>query len=342
MVSREEGLALTPLEYMAVADEVIYSALLRWLFGADSPLGLGARLRILERVAQVSLSGGTAISATTELKNIDLLVVVERPAGTVTIAFENKIKAEESQNQLANYDPHLMSAAKVFLTLTGEPPRSGEGWIALSYAQLRASLAQEVEPYADDPYLRDYLAMIGRLVWAADAVRNEPRIFAAHVFGDTNSLPPPPESARYVATLRLEKALQRIWLQSVARAAEAKLPNKLVKDWVVRVEGGKQALLNVETYAFDVGTLGMQCQYRKLKFFAHPAAYSKVVPTAVQKTRLLDVLMKLKPHLERLTKLGPGPDGWILDLAHGEAARSRCAMGPHPATVTATPTEAAW
>lgn len=45
--------------------------------------------------------------------------------------------------------------------------------------------------------------------------------------------------------------------------------------------------------------------------------------------------------LERLTKLGPVPDGWILGPAHGEATRSRRAMGSRPPVASSPATEAA-
>jgi len=92
-------------------------------------------------------TGGRSISATTERKKIDLLLSVRREAGQVHVAIENKIKAAEEEQQLATHDQRLRQLSgevkKVFLTLTGELPRSGTGWKAVSYSALRDALSAQ-------------------------------------------------------------------------------------------------------------------------------------------------------------------------------------------------------
>lgn len=73
-------------------------------------------------------------ATTTEWDDIDVFVQVEAPGRTSgVIAIENKLKASEHDAQLARYDELLVGRdvlAKIFLTLSGDPPESGKDWHA--------------------------------------------------------------------------------------------------------------------------------------------------------------------------------------------------------------------
>jgi hypothetical protein len=89
-----------PLEYIAVADEVAYTALLRWLLGRDSPLPLDARVRFLSRLTGQHYDGASRTEALTEASTargrIDLVVDVFATDKSWRVAIENKVKSIES------------------------------------------------------------------------------------------------------------------------------------------------------------------------------------------------------------------------------------------------------
>lgn len=290
---------LNTLEYLAVADEVFYSAILRWLFGPDSALSLKARLRVLEMLTGDSFADCAEIHATTEWKNVDLVLDLRSSVGIRTIAIENKVKSVESETQLARYDARLASATKLFLTLTGERPRAADSdWKPISYAQVLEALRQ-VGADVSNQYFRDYVSMLERLLEASRLVVSGRPEFAAFVFakGRARNASIPTGFASYVTRLRLEKILQRAWLQAVGTRALASLASPLGSHWKVSVESEKQALLNVQSQVYAVGVLGLQLQHGKFKFFTRPHAYLKSTPESTELERLHDVLLKLRRRL---------------------------------------------
>lgn len=109
-------------------------------------------------------------ATTTEWDDIDVFVEVEAPGRTSgVIAIENKLKASEHDAQLARYDELLVGRdvlAKIFLTLSGDPPESGKDWHAASYADLLGGLEQLKAACPNHRYLSDYFDVVLRAVAA--------------------------------------------------------------------------------------------------------------------------------------------------------------------------------
>jgi hypothetical protein len=85
-------------------------------------------------------------------------------------------KAVEGEQQLAAYDRHLLQldgeVKKVFLTLTGEPPRADTGWKPVSYSVLQQALF--AQPASDSPPFDDLCDALTRLVAVGDEARLKP------------------------------------------------------------------------------------------------------------------------------------------------------------------------
>lgn len=289
---------LCPLEYLAVADEVAWSAVLRWILGPDSPLPVSSRARILSSWTGESYEGALATTASTEWSSVDLVVAIHLPDRVFQIAFENKVKAVESPNQLARYDTRLTSTAKkLFLTPTGRRARSSPEWSPLSYAEVRRALSAEVHHAVNRVYLDDYLVMIDRLLEAVRRIVEEPEVHAAYVFSERTSPRPSEGFCRYVETLKMEKLLQGIWLSEIAAQAQMRLGAALDDRFTVEVEPEKQALLNVESSVYSAGAVGLQLQHGKFKFFTRPHQYLKVTPTEGERALLLRVLHAMNEDL---------------------------------------------
>lgn len=216
----------TFLERLSLAArEPVYSAAFAWALDEQSPLPLKQRFAIVAALSGADTAGGRAISATTEWNDVDLLLTVEREAGHLHVAIENKIKAVEGRKQLAVYDQHLAqlpgTVGKVFLTLTGEAPRSGAGWLPASYSVFLDALC--AQPASDNPYVADLCGALARLVAVSDAARDETGVVAAAAFEDHDA-PDGTDLASYVEEMRLKKVVQRIWMTELAAALGVKSP----------------------------------------------------------------------------------------------------------------------
>lgn len=255
------------------AREPVYSAAFAWALDEQSPLPLEQRLAVVAALSGADTKGARGISATTEWNDVDLLLTVERETGRLHVAMENKIKAVEGRNQLAVYDQHLDqlpgAVKKVFLTLTGEAPRSGTGWLPASYSVLLDALC--AQPASDNPYVADLCGALTRLVAVSDAARAETGVVAAAAFDD-NDAPDGTDISAYVEEMRLKKVVQRIWMTELAAGLGVTSP------WQIGIDETRgQALLNVEAALQDrPGYLvGVQLQWRALKAYCVPYPYPR-------------------------------------------------------------------
>jgi hypothetical protein len=248
---------------------------LGWLLDEQSPLSRAHRLDIVHALSGEETTDGLEIVAEPEWHDIDLLLTIKRASRPpLHVAVENKIKAVEGKGQLAAYDKHLDdkrrsgTVRKVFLTLTGEEPRSGSGWTPASYAVLLDAI--RAKPASGNAYVADLCVAIERLITVAAAARAENGLVAAAAFGDDDAHDTC-DVTSYIKQMRLEKVVQRIWMTDVAERLHVNSP------WQVAVdETHGQALLNVQGVLEDrPGYLvGMQLQWRTLKAFCAPYPYS--------------------------------------------------------------------
>ena len=275
------------------AREPVYSAAFAWVLGEHSPLPLKNRLSIIRNTFGVDAPSGEWIETITEWNDVDLLLTVKRKAGDVHIAIENKIKATEGVQQLAIYDQELMKLSgpvqKVFLTLTGEAPRSGSGWNPVSYSSLSSALS--AQGLQTDPYYTDLCRALSRLVAVARDVRDNQEL-VGFAFDDESVLTGN-DLTTYVAEMRLKKVAQRIWMGELAGKLGVAPP------WQISInESHGQALINVEASLAEIPgyLIGLQLQWRTLKAFCSPHPYPKVA-TEVQHRDIEDILDKIRSNL---------------------------------------------
>jgi hypothetical protein len=235
-----------------------------------SPLPVGQRLQVVGALLGTAIHG-RAIRATTEWKDVDLLLTIEEESGCRYVALENKIKATEGHFQLSIYDRRLDQlpgeVRKVFLTLTGEAPRSGRNWRAVSYATLLDALC--ALPKTDDSYVNDFRDALSRLVAIPEVARTEVGGLVSVAFDDDGAAEQT-EITEYVEQMRLQKMVQRIWMMDLAAALEVSAPWQSAVD-----ETRGQAILNIQGTLKDrKGYLvGLQLQWRTLKAFCVPYPY---------------------------------------------------------------------
>lgn len=262
----------TFLEWVSLAArERVYSAAFAWALDEKSPLPLEQRLSIVAALSGAETASTRAIKASTEHERIDLLLTVEREIGPLSIAIENKIKATEGQGQLAIYDQHLDklpgTVKKVFLTLTGEAPRSGADWLPVTYTVLLDAL--RAQPASIDPYVADLCDALARLVAACDVTREDAEDAAVAAFKDQD-IANVTAVATYIDEMRLNKVVQRRWMMALAARLGVKSP------WQVSFDETRgQALLNVGAALRDRPgyQVGVQLQWRTLKAFCAPYPY---------------------------------------------------------------------
>jgi hypothetical protein len=298
----------TFIEYVSLAArEPVYSAAVAWIFGEHSPLPLDQRLAVAAALFDVDVGDSTAITTKREWKNIDLLLTFERKVGQVHVVIENKIKATEGLQQLATYDQHLGNLpgiiVKVFLTLTGEPPRSGDGWKAVSYSKLHHALC--AQPAADGPYVFDLCRALERLVTVANTARETPELLAPFAFDDPGASNAT-DVTSYVEAMRLHKVVQRIWMSELAERLGIPPP------WRVLIgETHGQALMNVEAVPSSdqpAYSVGLQLQWRTLKAFCAPHPYPRVA-SEDQHRGVEDILKTVKSRFDPNGSKGPSRNG---------------------------------
>lgn len=157
----------------------------------------------------------------------------------------------------------------MFLTLTGEAPRSGIGWLPVRYSVLLDALC--AQPASDNPYVADLCGALARLVAVSDAARAETGVVAAAAFED-NDVPDDTDISAYVEEMRLKKVVQRIWMAELAAGLDVRSP------WQICIgETRGQALLDVAAALRDRPgyCVGVQLQGRALKAFCVPYPYPR-------------------------------------------------------------------
>jgi hypothetical protein len=254
------------------AREPVYSAALAWTLEDGSPLSLEQRLAVLASISGARVEG-KRVTAKTEWHDLDLLVSIDGPSGPWHLAIENKIKSVEAHQQLAGYDQHLAglsgTVTKLFLTLTGEAPRSGRGWMPLSYRSLVDAL--RTHGRSTNHYISDLCDALGRLVHISDAARSNEGRLASFAFEDADAGISTSAQA-FVDEMRLQKVVQRIWMTDLGRELA------LASPWQTEIgETHGQALLNAQA-ALRSPTgfaVGLQLQGRSLKIFCAPHPYPR-------------------------------------------------------------------
>ncbi|TKD01987.1 PD-(D/E)XK nuclease family protein [Polyangium fumosum] len=304
--------SLCALEYMAVADrENVQTGLLAWLLGVHSPLSAPVRAEILGRLTGHNLPPVISTTATTEDGNIDLVVTCHHEDGSRgCVAIENKLKSEESPGQLSSYDLRLATRhvhAKIFLSLLGERPHGGTGWISASYADLAEALdAVSQEKSACDPYLWDAREMLHRLIKAVSLVTTDPE-YARHVFPNSPKQPSPPEASfrKYVGTLRLRRVLQRAWCAHLGRSLGSLAPGWSTKTGTgARSAAAHLHVARVVGSGTDTFRVGLAVENLALKAFCHPSPYPKQV-SASQKEGVAARLVQIHEVLHLDAKVTP-------------------------------------
>jgi hypothetical protein len=295
--------ARTFLERVSLAArEPVYSAALAWMLDEGSPLTLQQRLAVLAAISG-SRAEGTRMSAETEWNDLDVLVTVEGPFGHRYVAIENKIKATEGHEQLAVYDAQLATLSgpvtKVFLTLTGEPPRSGSEWKPVPYGALVGALRSL---RATNHYVGDLCDALGRLVLVSEAAQANDGGLASFAFDDPD-VPELTSVHDFVDDMRLQKVVQRVWMTALARELA------LAPPWQMAIaETHGQALFNAEArLRAPLGfVVGLQLQGRTLKVFCAPSPYPSKA-TLEQHETVAVILERLRARFSLGPKTQPSP-----------------------------------
>lgn len=178
------------------AREMIISSTVGWILSDDSGVSLPTRLEAIKvltgKKPNEFIGEGNepvSISFKPEKDRIDIFLEIMRSDGTCrTVAIENKIKAFESRNQLANYDERIQKKDaeykkeekpkkkhkdkveadfKVFLTLVDPGKPSSEEWHHVRYRQLVEVLNDE-KPLPI--FAQEFTDYIKRLCWLVEQV----------------------------------------------------------------------------------------------------------------------------------------------------------------------------
>lgn len=146
--------------------EVAHTKALAWFLDPSQPHGFEHALidAVLEHLGAKEHVGRTKrVEAEVPVKRGRLDVLATADDGTHVLVIEAKIESGERNDQLADYDKCVGSAAcRVFLSLNGRPPTSGEGWIPLSFPTLAGVLWKAGSGISNPPpgleLLRHYVA----------------------------------------------------------------------------------------------------------------------------------------------------------------------------------------
>lgn len=274
-------------EHLSVAArEPTYSAALSFFLGEHSTLDLQTRARIIvEAFSPTALVAKDIqrISTQTEWNKVDLLITMECKNDVRHIAVEVKIKSDESPNQLADYDKTLKEGGKdpvdkVFLTLNGTPPMSGEGWKPVSWESVLGSL--KCKGTKRCPYLKDFRTSIEKLLNAVSEVSTDSGL-ADFVFEGWRN----PDGAEtgiraYILQMRLPVTLQVQWMTFLRSQLE--IPNNLE---VEITETRANALFDIyfKTNEEPILRIGIQIQNKKAKIFCAPDPYPENATTRQHK-----------------------------------------------------------
>ncbi len=323
-----EGWTPNFVEAVACAmSENVYSAALAWLLSTGD-LPAEARVSILRALAHALPENTTIRHAEREWRDIDVLVhvVVEGKPGVVAI--ENKIKAIEHSQQLTKYDRALAEAklhahTKVFLTLLGTAPVSGNRWEPARYRGLLAGLhrAKEIEPR--HRYLEDFTSAVARLAVAIDLVVSKPT-FARIAFGEVAG-EQAPGFAHYVSRAGLSSTLGQAWMAQLGRLSVGDGGSV----WSIKAaETHGEPLVNIERVVELRGVavnMGLQLQNWRLQAFAEPHPYKDVKNASAAQRAAVDACiesMKDALALPQLRRSGPPKAKYHRGLPLGAEAES--------------------
>ena len=275
---------------LMAARETVFTAALGWLLSDQSTLDGASRKQVLDRISGLSFAACDEIRHVTEWRNLDLLVTGLRDGREIcSLAIEAKLKSSEGNGQLARYDVSLAQlerpAAKIFLTLLADEPKSGEGWRSLSCADLLKILR---EIATADRHLCDFRDALTRMVALGECVRERPDV-ANRVFQRAEQYPSD-DIDRYINDFRLRRFAQQVWMRELAGALNIPQP------WTVRIrETNGEALLDVEAEVDHGCRVGLELQYQSLKLYASPWPYGAQA-TPEQHQRVGAILTALGPH----------------------------------------------
>ncbi|UVK43639.1 PD-(D/E)XK nuclease family protein [Mesorhizobium sp. AR07] len=275
---------------LVAARERVFTAALGWLLSDQSTLDSPSRKKVLSELSGLDFAACDEIKYVAEWNNIDLLIKGLRQCNEVcAIAVEMKLKSSESDGQLTRYDDNLRTlnhpTTKIFLTLSGEEPRSGQGWQPLACADLLVTL---MEIPGRDKYLNDLRDALGRLIAVEACVRTRIDIAgsvfqpaAPAAFEPTNSF----ES--YLKDFRLRTFAQRVWM------AELQSKLEIASRWVVNIrETNGEALLDIEAESNTkpLCRVGLELQKRSLKLYVSPWPYDQRATREQQ--QMVDKILK--------------------------------------------------
>lgn len=233
------------------------------------------------------------ITCYTEYKSIDLVVYADDFLGVL----ENKLKASQRPNQLADYWDRIAEAAKsdfpqsrtisgIFLVLTNEPTNSLH-WQTKSYADLLSAIDHlGLRPgiSTDTVIVSEYIGALRRLTAVVDAFmtdhRNFPNVFtdghkkkyeklrgAAGLQGDQ----------RYICATHLETVLQKAFLRQLLNEMGNAPSSTLVHE--TRGTAFFEIPLRTVSYRGRQYSLGFQLQGKTMKLNIGGRPYETSDPT---------------------------------------------------------------
>lgn len=295
-----ESYAANPFDALTLAHrENVHSAMLAWLLRTRQ-LPVESRRDLLRAITGISNLSVKEVDARTEWDDLDILVEVsgEDAECPGLVAIENKLKAQESETQLAKYDQRLADDGrrvlrKVFLSFIGNAPRGGHDWIPRSYDQLLDGL-DKLASATSNQYVSDYRDVVKRLAACRRLVRTS-LDHAEYIFYIHGPSGFDRGFADYVEASRLRVTLQCVWLAELAKQV-----NSSSGTWSFGVgETNGAGLLNasrrIERKHRRV-EFGVQFQRGKFKAFAQPAPYLKST-TEPERAAVEQVLSEIKDAL---------------------------------------------
>jgi hypothetical protein len=168
----------TLFEMLGIADqERIHTQMIAWLLTPnDSPLCKESRQKLYQTIFGVNAQDIENITPSTELKNLDLAMIIIRPNSEkpqLIAVLENKFKSSQSQDQLSKYNESIkefkeyfevltgdQGFRKVFLSFSYENPDNNE-WLKKDYIEILNTL-NEIK--CDNQYFIDYKCFLQKLV----------------------------------------------------------------------------------------------------------------------------------------------------------------------------------
>lgn len=212
--------------------EKCHSAAIGWFFSDENSfVNADEKRRILSNIALAEI-GGSFRSVMVEYKGIDIIVEYDNSV----VAFENKVKISEHDQQLHNYDKILTQefpnkkVTKIFLSLIGEAS-TNRLWKVQTYAALHSQL-QTVA--TRDESIRDYVANLSSMVGAVTDFQSDHRRFpGVFLDGSKTKLAKREGSVysgtgKYISENGLETILQKEFFHRICNALQIDCRHKLI------------------------------------------------------------------------------------------------------------------